>query len=101
MEKPLRLRFGFDLASDCGYMSKTNRARLTAGYEQVGKNAFRYDDVLVAIGTSLTSAAFFFLLSAFCLLASTCRDDSKAPYPSSLRPRTLSHFPRACPSPSA
>lgn len=26
-----------DFACDCGYMSKTNRDRLTAGYEQVGK----------------------------------------------------------------
>lgn len=26
-----------DFALDCGYMSKTNRDRLTVGYEQVGK----------------------------------------------------------------
>jgi len=26
-----------DFAFDCGYMSKTNRDRLTAGYEEVGK----------------------------------------------------------------
>ena len=26
-----------DFASDCGYMSKTNRDRLTAGYEEVGR----------------------------------------------------------------
>ncbi|HEV2883824.1 MAG TPA: four helix bundle protein [Pyrinomonadaceae bacterium] len=32
-----------DFALDCGYLSKENHVRLTAGYEEVGRNAVRHD----------------------------------------------------------
>ena len=102
-----RLKFGSTSHRDCGYMSKTNRDRLTAGYEQVGKMLSGMMKP-IAIRTSVTSAAFCVLPSAVCRLPSafcrlppavaslclTCRGDSTAPYPSLLH----RHIPRSLPT---
>lgn len=57
-----------DFSFDCGYMSRENRDRFTAGYEEVGKMLSGMMNDPGKFAPRACESCNCFLLSAFCLL---------------------------------